>query len=202
MIQFPSAWRMPCLVLGCVLLAACTGDQTPDPAVPAAPPAIPSPAVTQQVPASRDASHPRLQLTTLSGEPYSLAAQRGQWVVVNYWATWCSPCLKEMPELSALHAMREHIAVVGLAYEDIAADALRAFLARHPVAYPIAIVDVNAPPADFAAPVGLPVTYLIDPQGAMVERFVGPVTAVQLEQAIARHGGPPLPEADASEASS
>ena len=47
------------------------------------------------------------------GAQYDLAAHRGKWVVVNFWATWCKPCLKEMPELSALDTMREHIEVIG-----------------------------------------------------------------------------------------
>ena len=133
---------------------------------------------------------PTLRVATVNGVQYDLAAQRGQWVVVNFWATWCSPCLKEMPELSALDAMREHISVVGLAYEDIEPDAMRAFLKLHPVVYPVAIVDVYEPPKDFAAPRGLPMTYLIAPDGKFAKQFLGPVTAQEIEAAIAAAGGP------------
>ncbi len=65
-----------------------------------------------------DAEFPTLQIATLDGAQYDLAAHRGKWVVVNFWATWCKPCVKEMPDLSALDAMREHIEVLGLAYDD------------------------------------------------------------------------------------
>lgn len=133
---------------------------------------------------------PTLRVPTLDGGVFDLAEQRGQWVVVNFWATWCAPCLKEMPELSALDAMREHIRVVGLAYEEIEADALRAFLQAHPVVYPIAIIDTYAPPADFETPKGLPMTYLIAPDGRVAERFMGPVTAEGIEQMIEQAGGP------------
>ena len=111
-------------------------------------------------------------------------------MIVNYWATWCGPCIKEMPELSALAAMRQHIAVIGLAYEDTSEDELRAFLAKRPVAYPIARIDVSEPPKDFGAPRGLPTTWLIGPDGRMLRKYTGPVTARMLEDDIAGFGGP------------
>ena len=129
-------------------------------------------------------------MTTLDGVDYDLARHRGKWVVVNFWATWCAPCLKEMPDLSALDAMREYVEVIGLAYEDIEPAALKAFLETHPVVYPVAIVDVYAPPADFATPRGLPTTYLVSPDGKVAKHFLGPVTAAELDAAIAAAGGP------------
>ena len=133
---------------------------------------------------------PTLRLPTIDGKQYDLAAHRGNWVVVNFWATWCAPCLKEMPELSALDAMRQHIEVIGLAYEDIEPKDMQAFLKKHPVVYPVAIVDVYNPPADFATPRGLPMTYLIAPDGKVAKQFLGPVTANDIEGAIAAAGGP------------
>ena len=131
-----------------------------------------------------------LRVATLGGGGYDLADRRGKWVVVNFWATWCAPCLKEMPELSALDAMHEHIEVIGLAYEDIDVAAMREFLESHPVVYPIAIIDVYDPPADFETPRGLPMTYLVAPDGTVAERFLGPVTAADIERVIAAAGGP------------
>ncbi len=136
---------------------------------------------------------PALRIATLDGAQYDLAAHRGKWVVVNFWATWCSPCLKEMPELSALDAMREHVEVIGLAYEEIEPAAMQEFLKSHPVVYPIAIVDVYDPPKDFATPRGLPMTYLLSPQGKVAKQFMGPVTAKEIETVIAAAGESPPP---------
>jgi|SRR5690606_15321531 len=95
-----------------------------------------------------------------------------------------------MPELSALDAMREHIVVVGLAYEDNTPEAMAAFMEKHPVVYPIALVDVYDPPQDFETPRGLPVTYVIAPDGRVAKKYTGPVTARMIEQDIAAAGGP------------
>lgn len=157
----------------------------PPAAAPAATPAAPeTPAVVQET-----RQQPSLKMKAVDGSDYDLAAHRGQWVVVNFWATWCAPCLKEMPELSALHVMRDNIEVVGLAYEDIEPADMQAFLKEHPVAYPVVIVDTYAPPADFATPRGLPMTYLINPDGKLSKQFLGPVTAHDIEAAIAAAGG-------------
>lgn len=174
-----------------VALAACkppadrADAETTKPAANAAKPVQPD---TSEVAPTPD--QPTLQVQTLEGRAWDLAEHRGKWVVVNFWATWCSPCLKEMPELSALDAMREHVEVVGLAYEEIEPAQLQAFLEKHPVVYPIAIVDVYDPPRDFATPRGLPMTYLIAPDGKAAKQFMGPVTANELEAAIAAAGGP------------
>jgi thiol-disulfide isomerase/thioredoxin len=68
-------------------------------------------------------------LQQLGGGPVSLSDYRGEWVVVNYWATWCAPCRKEMPELSALHDERRDVTVLGLAYEDVEDNSFESFLA-------------------------------------------------------------------------
>jgi len=176
------------LLLPLMLAVSACQQETPPPATASA--AVPA---AQQAPAAKEAQAsdmPTLSIETVEGPTYDLAAHRGKWVVVNFWATWCGPCLKEMPELSALDAMHEHIEVVGLAYEDIDRNAMREFLSKRPVVYPIAIVDVTNPPAGFATPRGLPMTYLIAPDGKTAKQFLGPVTAAEIEAAIAAAGGP------------
>ncbi|MBL8265239.1 TlpA family protein disulfide reductase [Steroidobacter sp.] len=135
--------------------------------------------------ATSAAKFPALRLQLIDGSEYDLAAHRGSWVVVNFWATWCAPCLKEMPELSALHDAHDDVEVVGLTYEQIEPEALREVLAKRPVSYPIAIVDPYELPRGITAPRGLPMTYLVDPQGNVKREFLGPVTRPDLERAIA-----------------
>ena len=129
---------------------------------------------------------PAIKVTTLDGKPFDLAAQRGKWVIVNYWATWCVPCIKEMPDISAFVKNHKNVTAIGLAFEDTDAKDIRAFLAKHPVVYPIAQVDVTDPPKAFEEPKGLPTTYLIAPDGTVAKRFVGPVTEQSLGEAISK----------------
>jgi len=129
-------------------------------------------------------AQPTLHVTTLDGKTFDLAAQRGKWVIVNYWATWCVPCIKEMPDISRFVAAHENVTAIGLAYEDSEPADIKAFLAKHPVAYPIAQVTLDQPPKDFDEPRGLPTTYLISPDGKVAKHIVGPVTEASLEAII------------------
>ncbi len=195
-----------------LLLAACQ-PSAPDAAAPApvaeqAPAAVeaattePALAAADAPPADADAAaaaaqesapaqaptHPTLVVETLDDGPFDLQSKRGGWVVVNFWATWCKPCLKEIPDFTAFDAARDDVTVIGLAYEEIDPEAMRDFLKKHPAGYPIALLDVYDPPADFATPRGLPMTYLIAPDGTVAERFLGPVTSQDLAAAIEKAG--------------
>ena len=129
-------------------------------------------------------AQPTLHVTTLDGKTFDLAAQRGKWVIVNYWATWCVPCIKEMPDISRFVAAHKNVVAIGLAYEDSEPADIKAFLAKHPVAYPIAQVSLDQPPKDFDEPRGLPTTYLIGPDGKVAKHIVGPVTEASLQGLI------------------
>jgi thiol-disulfide isomerase/thioredoxin len=127
---------------------------------------------------------PSIKVTTLDGKPYDLATQRGKWVIVNYWATWCVPCIKEMPDISRfVSAHQDKVSAIGLAYDDSDKADIQAFLAKHPVSYPVAQVTMDKPLKDFDEPRGLPTTWLIGPDGKVAKRFVGTVNDVSLGQA-------------------
>ncbi|MDZ7791238.1 MAG: TlpA disulfide reductase family protein [Xanthomonadales bacterium] len=124
------------------------------------------------------------ELKALDGESHRLSDYRGQWVVVNYWATWCKPCRKEIPDLSDLHDSREDITVLGLAFEDTEPADFEQFLESWPASYPILVVDVYDPPADLGSPRVLPTTYLVDGSGVLVETWLGPVTSEMITEWI------------------
>ncbi len=177
------------LLLAVAVLAACQPAPAPEAAVEAAPvteaaadapPAADTPA--------QPPTHPTLVVETLDHGTFDLSAERGGWVVVNFWATWCKPCLKEIPDFSAFDAARDDVKVIGLAYEEIDEAAMREFLQKLPAGYPIALLDVYAPPADFETPRGLPMTYLIAPDGRVAKKFLGPVTSQELAAAITEAG--------------
>ncbi|MDR2872712.1 MAG: TlpA family protein disulfide reductase [Xanthomonadaceae bacterium] len=130
------------------------------------------------------ASFPELKQTTLDGGEFDLSAYRGKWVVVNFWATWCTPCLREIGELSALQRDDARIEVVGVAYEETTPERMRAFLRDHPADYPVILVDPGRRPGDFPAPAGLPVSYLLAPDGRVTRRFLGAVTAAMIQNTI------------------
>ena len=135
-------------------------------------------------------THPTLVVDTVDHGRFDLAARRGEWVVVNFWATWCAPCLKEIPDLNALDAKREDLVVIGLAYEEITPEAMRAFyVEKVKPEYPVAIVDVYSPPADFDTPRGLPFTVLVGPDGVVAHKFLGPVTGEEIEAKITEVSG-------------
>lgn len=125
----------------------------------------------------------------LDGEPVDLAAWRGEWVVVNFFATWCIPCVQEHPELVAFS--EEHAdgsaRVVSVAFDD-APDDIRTFFDERGGDWPVLAEDTGAIALSYGVR-AVPESYLVSPEGTVVDVFISGVTAAQLDAAIARHGG-------------
>jgi len=127
------------------------------------------------------------RLPDMDGRWHSLSDYRGQWVVVNYWATWCPPCLKELPELEAFHADGDGV-VLGVNMENIGDAALRSFVDDQALSFPVLVAGVSPERSRLVGRVdGLPTTYLVAPSGEPVARQVGQVTAEALRQFIHRY---------------
>jgi cytochrome c biogenesis protein CcmG, thiol:disulfide interchange protein DsbE len=115
---------------------------------------------------------PALILTAIDGTAIDLAKLRGKVVLVNFWATWCAPCRKEMPTLDAFY--RRHrgqgFELIGISI-DFARDAAKMRKVAAGLAYPAAWLNdiaVNG----FGAPEGVPVSYLIDAEGIIRDKFI------------------------------
>ena len=125
-------------------------------------------------------------LPDLDGKPVSLADYRGKWVIVNYWATWCPPCLEEIPELVSLHEENsDKLVVLGVDYEEVNTEYLQGFVESHLMSYPIMRMD-PIPMTPLGPVMGLPTTYIISPEGERMARQEGPVTQADIEKYIAR----------------
>ncbi|GAA0708835.1 TlpA disulfide reductase family protein [Dokdonella soli] len=127
-------------------------------------------------------------VTTVENGSFDLQAQRGKWVIVNWWATWCSACLEEMPNLSKFVATHKDVVAIGLTDEDISAEALRAFVIAHPVGYPVAQLSEKLTPREFkSSAYGMqmrPITYLVDPAGKVVKRMLGGISLSKLDKIV------------------
>lgn len=104
-----------------------------------------------------------------------LDALRGQWVVINYWAQWCKPCIEEIPELNALDAAHADIAVLGVNYDGATGEALASQIDALGVNFPTLAED-PAELLDQPRPSVLPTTFILDPGGRLVASLVGPQT--------------------------
>ncbi len=123
-----------------------------------------------------------MHLTDLQGKEHTLALHRGKWVVLNVWATWCAPCIKEMPELEALSHARSDVVVLGLAADGDNIVRLQQFARALRVTYPI-IAGNDKVMAEFKVK-AYPTTMLFNPQGKLVLTRLGQVTRLELDAAI------------------
>jgi thiol-disulfide isomerase/thioredoxin len=119
----------------------------------------------------------------IDGRPWKLSQQRGQWVVVNFWATWCGPCLREIPMLKALHLERQDVTVVGVNFEEIETDALARFMTQMEVNYPVVLAG-DEPLLPFEPLKGLPATFIVSPDGFLLESKLGEVDREWIEQRL------------------
>ncbi len=125
-------------------------------------------------------------MTDSQGKTHRLTDYKGKWVLVNFWATWCPPCLEEIPDLVALHEdRRNNLVVIGIAMDYRNPKQVTDFADQMMISYPVVLGDYKM--AAQIGPVrGLPMTYLYNPQGKIVAQNMGAITRDAVESYI--HG--------------
>lgn len=139
-------------------------------------------AVLLAVPVLTLAAPTPFSLTDMQGKTHTLAAHQGKWVLVNLWATWCVPCLAEMPELQALHAARDDIVILGVAVDGQNPRRVAQFAQKLNVTYPIIAGDERLAKQFNAR--GYPTSILFDRSGRQVLFKEGTITRKEIESVL------------------
>jgi thiol-disulfide isomerase/thioredoxin len=117
------------------------------------------------------------------GTYYTLSALQGKWVLVNFWATWCPPCLQEMPDLDALQQQHKDLQVIGIAVMYKSRKEVLDMVTKLSISYPIVLGNEDTA-GDFGGLDGMPTSFLYSPSGKLVGHHQGILTQNEVEQAI------------------
>ena len=126
-------------------------------------------------------------LPDADGKLHRLSDHRGKWVVINFWATWCGPCMVEIPELIDFHERHkdDDALVIGVNFEEIETPDLVKFIDEMGINY-LVVRAGDKPILPFEPLKGLPSTFFVDPHGEYVASHAGPVDAAAIDDFLAR----------------
>lgn len=117
------------------------------------------------------------------GARYTLSGLQGKWVLINFWAPWCPPCLQEMPDLVALQQQHKDLQVIGIAVMYGNRKEVLDTAAKLSISYPIVFGSEDTA-GDFGGLDGMPTSFLYSPSGKLIGHHQGPLTRSEVEQAI------------------
>jgi thiol-disulfide isomerase/thioredoxin len=126
--------------------------------------------------ASAALSAAAFDVTDTQGQRHRLADYKGKYVVVNFWATWCVPCIQEIPEIAQFHRAHPEVVVLGVAQDVDDAGKVRRFAAKVKHEYPLVLADGQVE-QQLGSARALPTTRIYDPQGKVVYDRAGRVDA-------------------------
>jgi thiol-disulfide isomerase/thioredoxin len=127
-------------------------------------------------------------LRDTAGKEHRLADYRGRWVVVNFWATWCVPCIQEIPEIAAFHREHPEVVLIGVAMDAENPGKVKQFATKVGHDYPL-VLGTESVEKQLGSPKALPMTRIYDPKGNVTYDRVGRVSKKFLEEATKASAG-------------
>jgi peroxiredoxin len=119
------------------------------------------------------------------GNTINFSQFKGKWLIINYWASWCKPCYKEVPELNAFYLQHKNknTVVLGVSYDRVQGSRLRAAIKRMGIKYPTLVGD-PARKLGLGNIPGLPATFIFAPNGQLKARLLGLQTKASIQRAM------------------
>jgi len=126
-------------------------------------------------------------LTDTKGVIFTEKNTRGKYLVINFWATWCTPCLKEIPAFVKFYEENsDHVEILGLDFEPVDLEIINDYVGRFSINYPIVLYneDNDSEYSNFGEIIGMPTTQIYSPEGELLHTFMGEITIDDLREFI------------------
>mgnify|MGYP001818585285 FL=1 len=130
---------------------------------------------SRKPPIGKGVPAPNFSLPDLEGKKVSLTDFKGKVVLLNIWATWCAPCVAEMPSMENLYQELKHedFELLAISIDESGAEAVKPFLEKHKLGFPV-LLDTTGKIKNLYRTTGVPESFIIDKDGMIVEKIIGP----------------------------